>query len=117
MPRKKILSADFDQFSPSITDSILDTLAAHPSKAFGDEHRPLPEPHERQERGSSVAYATVNHRPRMEDTCTRQTFLIRNDLIERLNRIAATQKKGFKTRFMNYVLEKELDELNTSGET
>ncbi|MCR8964141.1 hypothetical protein O0550_13145 [Brevibacillus halotolerans] len=64
-----------------------------------------------------MAYATVNNLLRMEDTYTRQTFLIRNDLIERLKRVAATQKKGFKTRLMNYVLEKELDELNPSGET
>lgn len=50
-------------------------------------------------------------KPLVEETHTRDTYLIRNDLLERFNRLAKNEKKGFKMRFINYVLEKELDKI------
>lgn len=60
-------------------------------------------------------YAEQSRKPRVEDTHTRDTYLIRNDLLERFNNLAAGQKRGFKTRFINYVLEKELDKIEKSN--
>jgi hypothetical protein len=50
-----------------------------------------------------------NRRPRVEETHTRDTYLIRNDLLARFNKLAENQKKGFKMKLINYVLEKELN--------
>lgn len=44
-------------------------------------------------------------RQTIEDTHTRQTYLIRNDLIARLERLAKGQRRGFKTEFVNDALE------------
>lgn len=50
-------------------------------------------------------------RPTIEDTHTRRTFLVRNDLLKRMDRMARKQRKGFKTHLLNHALEKVLDEL------
>ncbi|MBD7971098.1 hypothetical protein, partial [Paenibacillus gallinarum] len=52
-----------------------------------------------------------NRKPRVEDTHTRDTYLIRNDLLARFNKLAEKQEKGFKMRMVNYLLEKELDKI------
>jgi len=55
----------------------------------------------------------IKSKKRMEETHTRRTFLIRNDLLKRLDKKAKNIKnKGFKTEFINYILEKGLDELD-----
>jgi hypothetical protein len=56
------------------------------------------------------------HKPRVEDTHTRDTYLIRNDLLERLNKVAAKQSKGFKMRLINYLLEEGLKSLESGEE-
>lgn len=48
---------------------------------------------------------------RMEDTHTRRTFLIRNDLLERLDDTTNKPENFTKTKFINYLLEKGLDQL------
>src|SRR5699024_10951298 len=54
----------------------------------------------------------IKKKDKMEDTHTRRTFLVKNELLDRLDR---TYKKinntGFKTKFINFILEKGLDEL------
>ena|SRR5699024_3598487 len=55
----------------------------------------------------------VKKKERVEDTHTRNTFLIRNDLIQRLNHYSK-HRRGFKTEFINYVIEQGLDELENS---
>lgn len=50
-------------------------------------------------------------RKTIEDSYTRQTYLIRNDLLERFENIAKSQPWGFKRRAINYALEKFLDEI------
>lgn len=50
-------------------------------------------------------------RPTMEDTHVRSTFLFRRDLQERLDRIAETQPRGFKTKFLNIAIESLLDQI------
>jgi len=52
----------------------------------------------------------VKKKERVEDTHTRNTFLIRNDLMKRLNNFSK-HRRGFKTEFINYVVEQGLDEL------
>jgi hypothetical protein len=50
-------------------------------------------------------------RKTIEDYYTRQTYLIRNDLLERFENIAKDQPWGFKRRAINYAIEKFLDEV------
>jgi hypothetical protein len=47
----------------------------------------------------------------VEETHTRQTYLIRNDILDRLQKNSMKQGKGFKTKVINYALEQFLDEL------
>lgn len=48
---------------------------------------------------------------RVEDTHTRSTFLFRNDLQSRLDKLAKKSKvRGFKTEFINDAIEKMLNE-------
>jgi len=55
----------------------------------------------------------VETKQRMEETHTRRTFLIKNELLKRLDKKAkGVENKGFKTEFINYILEKGLDELD-----
>lgn len=51
----------------------------------------------------------------IEDTHTRETFLLRNDLKLRLEELSKKHKRGFKTELINYSLEKVLEEL-TQGD-
>lgn len=51
------------------------------------------------------------NKPTIEETHTRATWLIRNDLLSRLNKLARHQQRGFKTYVVNYALESILDEL------
>lgn len=48
----------------------------------------------------------------IEDTHTRQTYLIRNDLLKRLNKVAKGKDRGFKTQLVNYALEQILNEID-----
>ena len=50
-------------------------------------------------------------RPTVEQTHTRQTWLVNNELLRRLNKVARNQGRGFKTHLINYALERVLDEL------
>lgn len=50
-------------------------------------------------------------KPTMEDTHTRRTFLIRNDLLKQLDEQSDKPKNFTKTKFINYILEKGLKEL------
>lgn len=52
-------------------------------------------------------------KPTIEETHTRGTWLIRNDLLSRLNKLARHQQRGFKTYVVNYALEKILDDLES----
>lgn len=52
----------------------------------------------------------MKKRELVEDTHTRNTFLVRNDLMERLNNLSEG-RHGFKTKFINYVIEMGLNEL------
>lgn len=47
----------------------------------------------------------------IEETHTRKTYLIRNDLLKRLDKLAKKQSKGFKTKCINYALEQFLDKI------
>lgn len=54
---------------------------------------------------------------RVEDTSTRATFLIQNDLISRLDQLAQNEKRssgtnrGYKTHVVNEALRRALDEI------
>lgn len=47
----------------------------------------------------------------IEETHRRGTYLIRNDLLKRLEKLAKNQQRGFKTHLINYALELILDEI------
>ncbi|MCY0875230.1 MAG: hypothetical protein OWT28_02990 [Firmicutes bacterium] len=49
-----------------------------------------------------------------EETYIRQTYLIRRDLAKRFN-LLSTKLPGFKTRFINLILEQALDEIEGGG--
>lgn len=54
----------------------------------------------------------VKKRKKVEDTHTRRTFLVKNELLERLDEFAdRVNNTGFKTEFINYIMEKGLNEL------
>ncbi|MCD5326159.1 MULTISPECIES: ribbon-helix-helix domain-containing protein [Pontibacillus] len=49
-----------------------------------------------------------NNKKKVEDTHTRHTFLIDNDLIERLDKLAKG-RRGFKKEFINQMIREGLD--------
>src|SRR5699024_7297752 len=54
----------------------------------------------------------IKKKEKMEDTHTRRTFLVRNELLDRLDIVSKKiNNTGFKTEFINFILEKGLDEL------
>ena len=54
----------------------------------------------------------IKKKEKMEDTHTRRTFLVRNELLDRLDKVSKRINNiGFKTEFINFILEKGLDEL------
>src|SRR5699024_2356528 len=54
----------------------------------------------------------VRKRKKVEETHTRRTFLIKNELLERLDEFAyRVNNTGFKTEFIHYIMEKGLNEL------
>lgn len=56
------------------------------------------------------AFEAKTKKKTVEDTHTRTTFLLRNDLLHRLDKLAAG-KRGFKTMVFNKAMEAILDEL------
>lgn len=52
-----------------------------------------------------------NKREKIEDTHSRKTFLVRNDLIERLKKVADNKHHGFQTEFINIAIEFALDQV------
>ena len=55
-------------------------------------------------------YEAKVKKPTVEDTHTRATFLFRNDLAKRLDKLAKG-KRGFKTEFLNTAIEALLNEM------
>ena len=49
----------------------------------------------------------------VEETHTRTTFLLRNDLKVRLNNLADQNKRGYKTEFINQAIELLLDSVES----
>ncbi|MCP3033441.1 hypothetical protein LF817_19125 [Halobacillus sp. A1] len=49
-----------------------------------------------------------NKKEKVEDTHSRHTFLVRNDLLKRLNKLAKG-RRGFMKEFINHVIETGLD--------
>ena len=54
---------------------------------------------------------TSHGRKRVEDTHTRDTFLIENELLQKLNLIAKQQPKGYKKKLINDLLRMYLQEI------
>lgn len=55
-------------------------------------------------------YEAIVKRERVEDTHTRATFLIHNDLLKRLDKVSRG-KRGYKKILVNRALERILDEI------
>ena len=56
-------------------------------------------------------YKERTSKKKVEDTHTRTTFLLRNDLMSRLNKVSA-KKKGLKTLILNKAVEAILDQMD-----
>ncbi|MED2749003.1 hypothetical protein P4278_30875 [Bacillus thuringiensis] len=52
-----------------------------------------------------------NKKVTKEDTHTRQTWLIKNETIKRLDKLSKSKKKGFKTELVNQALERFLNRI------
>jgi len=62
--------------------------------------------------GNQKMQNLLNKKKKVEDTHTRRTFLVRNDLLSRLDSYAKKiGNSGFKTEFINIVIEEGLAEL------
>lgn len=55
-------------------------------------------------------FTEMSKRKTVEDTHTRATYLVRNDLLKRLDKLAKG-KRGFKTLFVNKAMEALLNDL------
>ena len=69
------------------------------------------------ESGFLQTYEEKTKRKTVEETHTRQTYLIRNDLIKRMEKLAAEKDRGFKTALVNHAIEKVLEELEGAKTT
>jgi len=88
---------EFDQKKPAVT----------PSSALMDTNK-----EDTENKMSSDLSKIVKKKKRIEDTHKRRTFLIRNDLLSRLDHLAdKIENSGFKTEFINHIMENGLNEL------
>lgn len=55
-------------------------------------------------------------KPTVEETHTRQTYLIRNQLIDQLEELAKGKDRGFKTQLVNYAIEQAIKQINSDTE-
>jgi hypothetical protein len=55
-------------------------------------------------------------KPTVEETHTRQTYLIKNELIAKLEELAAGKDRGFKTHLVNYAIEQAIKQINSNTE-
>jgi hypothetical protein len=58
------------------------------------------------------AFNIEKNKTKVDESHQRSTFLIRKDLLEQFDYLANNQKRGFKTHFINYLLENGIEELN-----
>src|SRR5699024_1291399 len=71
------------------------------------------DPVEEQRESSDQLSKIVKKKEKMEDTHTRRTFLVKNELLNKLDeKSEQINNTGFKTEFINYVIEKGLKELD-----
>lgn len=54
----------------------------------------------------------IKKRKKVEETHTRRTYLVRNDLANRLDHKKSEIGNGFLIRFINYAIETALDEID-----
>ncbi|MFD1394400.1 hypothetical protein ACFQ40_01220 [Kroppenstedtia eburnea] len=66
---------------------------------------------QRSETGFIEQFKERTTRKTVEETHRRQTYLIENDLIKRLDKLARRQPKGFKTAVVNEGIRRVLDEV------
>ncbi|PEU86128.1 hypothetical protein CN386_00680 [Bacillus cereus] len=83
------------------------------------EHIPTPETKEEHEEENEHVHdkfteqflKQFTEKATKEDTHTRQTWLIKNETIKRLDKLAKGKKKGFKTELVNQALKMLLDRI------
>lgn len=56
----------------------------------------------------------MEKKPKLEDTHTRVTFMLDNEMLKELNKYAKNNH-GFKTQFFNYVVRKGLDDIKSQS--
>lgn len=55
------------------------------------------------------------NRPTVEETHKRATFLIEQELLERMDRLASGRARGFKTALVNEAIRRMLDEIEAGN--
>lgn len=83
------------------TKSKNDKMVANPSKLS------------KKENDQYVKKPTINKSKKVEDTHTRATFLVHNELLDRLNKAANKGGHGWKIKFINYAIQNTLNELES----
>jgi len=70
------------------------------------------EPIEEKKESSDQLSKMMKKKEKMEDTHTRRTFLVKNELLQELDDLAEqVNNTGFKTEFINYVIDNGLSKL------
>ncbi|PGX99921.1 hypothetical protein COE15_14695 [Bacillus cereus] len=92
-----------------------------PVQKVESEHTPTPEPEDKKKKEHETKHEhdkfteqflkQFTEKATKEDTHTRQTWLIKNETIKRLDKLAKGKKKGFKTELVNQALEMLLDRI------
>jgi hypothetical protein len=62
------------------------------------------------EQSSAVAAFDALYQNKQAERIERKTFVVRKDLVARLEKLAKKKPRGFQTFFINYILERALDE-------
>lgn len=103
---KKSLNNMFDKFETKevsqSTENVPEVLKTTETAATPTEYSQLVKD------TLSKSYDAKYNRPTVNDTHTRTTFLLRNDLAERLNKLSEG-KRGYKTEFLNTAIAQLLD--------
>lgn len=76
-----------------------------------DENEKKPETKHEHDKFTEQFLKQFTEKATKEDTHTRQTWLIKNETIKRLDKLAKGKKKGFKTELVNQALEMLLDRI------
>src|SRR5699024_4441422 len=90
-----------------MTDDNMEDILNNYKKKKINPSADIVDPVEDKKESSDQLSKIVKKKERMEDTHTRRTFLVKNELLNKLDeKSEQINNTGFKTEFINYVIEK-----------